>query len=303
MPPSTGSPDTGATRARPVVWLVAGIVVGVAAAAFGLLRTDTRFASSLPARTVASVNGTLIFEDQYQRLLDGLEADLREPVSDTLRQRVLDRMIDEELLVQRGLELGLAESDRRVRADITQAMIRSIVVEAEDRPPDETTLRGFYDEEQGFFTQPGRLRVAQLFFRVPSAAQEDEIRARATDAAARWRAGEDESALRERLADEEVSRVPDTLLPPAKLREYIGPTALRSALELEVGAVGEPVRSGTGIHVLRVVDREAPRVPPFEELREQVQAEWVRRAGDRALRSYLDDLRARAEVVVRTPAE
>ena len=98
-----------------MVWLVAGIVVGVAFAALGLLRTDTRLAASLPARTVASVNGTLIFDDQYQRLLQGLESDLREPVSEALRQRVLDRMIDEELLVQRGLELGLAESDRRVR--------------------------------------------------------------------------------------------------------------------------------------------------------------------------------------------
>ena len=82
-------------------------------------------------------------------------------------------------------------------------MIRSIVVEAEDRPPDEETLRAFYDEEQGFFTQPGRLRVSQLFFRVPDAEREDEVRARAADAAARWRAGEDEAVLRERLADEE----------------------------------------------------------------------------------------------------
>ena len=74
-------------------------------------------------------------------------------------------------------------------------------------------------------------------------------------------------------------------------------------MALEVGAVGEPVRSGTGIHVLRVVDREEPRVPPFEAIREQVQSEWVRRAGDRALRGYLDDLRARADVVVRAPSE
>ena len=38
-------------------------------------------------------------------------------------QRVLDRMIDEELLGQRGLDLGLVRADRRVRADLVSAVI------------------------------------------------------------------------------------------------------------------------------------------------------------------------------------
>ncbi len=295
---STG-PIEGGDSSRSAWLLGLGAVAGVAAAAVGLLSTDSRFASGLPERTVASVNGTLIFEDQYQRLVAGLESDMREPITDELRTRVLDRMIDEELLVQRGLELGLAESDRRVRADITQAMIRSVVVEAEDRPPEDETLEAFYAEEQGFFTQPGRLRVAQVFFRVRSADAEADARARAQDATRRLRAGETLAAVREALGDEEVSPVPDALLPPAKLREYVGPTALRAVQALEPGAVSEPVRSGTGVHVFRLLEREAPHIAPFEQIREQVRAEWVRRAGDRALRSYLDDLRARADVVVR----
>jgi hypothetical protein len=37
-------------------------------------------------------------------------------------------------------------------------------------------------------------------------------------------------------------------------------------------------------------------VPPFEEIAAQVEAEWIRRAGDRALRGYLDELRSEARV-------
>ena len=40
----------------------------------------------------------------------GVEGDLRNPIDDAMRRRVLDRMIDEELLVQRALDLGLAVS-------------------------------------------------------------------------------------------------------------------------------------------------------------------------------------------------
>jgi parvulin-like peptidyl-prolyl isomerase len=91
------------------------------------------------------------------------------------------------------------------------------------------------------------------------------------------------------------------LLPAAKLREYLGPTATRTALELEAGAVSEPVRSGAGFHVLQVVAREERHLPPLAEIEEQVRAEWRRRGGDEALRAYLRELRERATLRVAEP--
>ena len=284
-----------AAERRPLAWLAAGAAAGVALAGWGLLGSDARSAA-LPDGAVASVNGTLLYAEDYQRLVEGVESDTREPAGPELRRRVLDRMIEEELLVQRGVELGLVESDRRVRADITQAMIQSIVVESEDEQPEPEELRRFYEEEAGFFTQPGRVRAAQVFFRVRTPGDEAALLARATEAQRRLLAGEPVERVRSELGDEEVSPIPDTLLPPAKLREYVGPTALRAVMELAPGATSAPVRSGMGMHVFQVIERVEARVPPFEEIAAHVEAEWVRRAGDRALRAYLDDLRAEAQV-------
>ncbi len=297
--PSSPGADPEATSGvrAPVASLVVGALVGVGLAAWGLLSTDPAVAG-LPDDAVARVNGTLLPREDHARLVAGLESDLRQEITPALRRRVLDRMIDEELLVQRGVELGLVESDRRVRGDITSAMIRSIVVEAEDREPTDAELEAFYDEEKGFFAQPGRLRVRQVFFRVRGGDDEAAAMARAEQARTALQGGEAIAEVRERLGDSEVSPVPDALLPPAKLREYVGPTALRAVAELEVGEVGAPVRSGTGVHVFQLVDAEDARTPSFGEIRDQVRNEWVRRAGDRALRDYLDDLRDRAEVEV-----
>jgi parvulin-like peptidyl-prolyl isomerase len=170
------------------------------------------------------------------------------------------------------------------------------VVESEDEQPEPDELRRFYEEEAGFFTQPGRVRAAQVFFRVRTPGDEAALLARATEAQRRLLAGEPVERVRSELGDEEVSPIPDTLLPPAKLREYVGPTALRAVMELAPGATSAPVRSGMGMHVFQVIEREEARVPPFEEIAAHVEAEWVRRAGDRALRAYLDDLRAEAQV-------
>jgi parvulin-like peptidyl-prolyl isomerase len=88
------------------------------------------------------------------------------------------------------------------------------------------------------------------------------------------------------------------MLPPAKLREYLGPTALLVALDLAPGATSDPVRSAQGYHVLSLLEREAGGAPPLEEIVPQVRAELRRRADDRALRERLDQLRAEADVVV-----
>jgi hypothetical protein len=207
-------------------------------------------------------------------------------------------MIDEEVLVQRGLELGLAESDRRIRANVTAAMIRSILVEIEDQEPSASELREFYEDHRGFFTQPGRMRVHQLFFRVPTPSEQEAVAERAREVRDRIEPGQALVELRSDYGDPEVSPLPDVLLPAAKLREYLGPTALRAALELEVGEVSGPIRSGTGYHLLQLVDRDPARTAPLSEIASQVQTEWLRRAGDRALREYLDQLRDQAEIVV-----
>jgi parvulin-like peptidyl-prolyl isomerase len=281
-----------------VALLGVGAVAGLVLAAHGLIASGPRRGDALPERVVARVNGSEILTEDYLRLVAGLERDTREIADEKSRRHVLDRMIDEEVLVQRGLELGLAESDRRIRANVTAAMIRSILVEVEDRQPTASELSEFYEEHRDFFTQPGRMRVHQLFFRVPSSSEQQAAAERAREVRDRIEAGQALAELPEDYGDPEVSPLPDALLPAAKLREYLGPTVLRAVLELEVGEVSQPVRSGTGYHLLQLVERELARTPGLSEIEDQVRSEWLRRIGDRALREYLDELRDGAEIVV-----
>ena len=45
-----------------------------------------------------------------------------------------------------------------------------------------------------------------------------------------------------------------------------------------------------------LLEQDAASAPPFDEIPTLVEREWRRRAGDRALRAYLDELRAAADV-------
>jgi parvulin-like peptidyl-prolyl isomerase len=279
---------------RTLLLLGLGALIGLAAAAAGILQGSA--APGLPDGAVATVNGTPIRLEEYERALAAVAGDRRAPIGDAERRHVLDRLIEEELLVQRGLELGLAEHDRRVRGDLVSAVIQAVVSESEADEPDDAALAAFYEENRDYFARSGRLEVRQLLVRGPPSRDESEARARAGDAVRRLRAGEPFEAVDEALGDRAVAPPPADLLPLAKLREYLGPSAARVAQALEPGEISEPLRGAAGYQVLRLERREAASAPPLEEIRDDVRRELVRRAGDRALRSYLDELRERAEL-------
>ncbi len=285
----------GAER-RVLFRLALGSAVGLLMAAYGLLSSGAMSSPARPESAVAAVNGAFIERADYERLLAGLASDSRNPIDATARRHVLDRMIDEELLVQRAIDLGLVEVDRRVRAGLTSSLIASIVNDAEDRPPDPGELEAFYEAEKDFFTQPGRVRVRQIFFATPRGTDAQRAVERAEAARAALAAGETFEAVARDHGDVPVSDIPNALLPPLKLREYIGPTALEAVMALEPGDTSGPVQSGTGVHLLELLEAQSAFAYPFEDVEQQVEKEWRRRSGDRALREYLDALRAEADV-------
>lgn len=286
----------GGGRTTALLALGAALGIGLAVASL----TQTRDAErALPEGVVAAVNGIHIRRVDYERAVAALTSDRRSPLTAEDRRHVLDRLIDEELLVQYGIELGLVRSDRRVRGDLVSAVLAAQVAAVDGFEPSADELRDFYERNAEFFAMPGRFRVAVLWFRIAPGGSHEEALQRAVEAVAALRAGEAAAAVSARLADAPVAPLPDGYLPAAKIREYLGPTATKAALALEVGQVSEPLRTNNGAYVLQMVDRESSSSPPLADVEEQVRAEMRRRAGDEAVRGILESLRAEGKVVVR----
>jgi parvulin-like peptidyl-prolyl isomerase len=281
---------------RPILLLTLGALAGLVAAAAGLVATAPD-PDALPDDAVAAVNGTPVRRADYERAVEALASDRRGRIDAAEKRHVLDRLVDEELLVQRAFELGFARHDRRVRADLVAAVIESVTSEAEQREPSEAELRAFFAEHRDYFARPGRQLVEQVFVRSAGEADPDAL-ARAREAAARLRAGACAADVQQSVGDAPVAVLPAAALPAVKLREYLGPAAVEALAALAPGEVSEPVRAAGGHHVLRLVAREPGSVPDFESVAAEVRAELVRRAGDDALRRYLEELRGRAAIRV-----
>lgn len=274
---------------RDVLLLAIGACAGIGLAVAGLVRPAE---PALPGDAVARVDDVLISREEFEgRLRQAAQAGVApDPAA------LLDLLVEEELLLQRGLELGLVRRDSTVRAALLQVVRASARSTTADEPPDEAALRSFYRARQDRFREPARLRVEQIYFARGTPPSRAEA---AAEALAR---GEPFDEVRETLGEPWDRRLPPVPLSEAALARVLGQPLAALAFTLPQGATTEPVRAPDGIHILRVVERRDAQVPPFEAVAVRVENEWLLERAREQYRAYVDALRAQADVRTGDPA-
>ena len=288
----------GADR-RAVGLLLAGALAGIALAAASIVRSG-RSERALPPDGVAIVNGEVITQEAFAEFVGAVATERNSVELDAAtRQRLLDRMIDEELLLQRGMELGLPRYERNARRAIVAAVISAVTAEAEAAEPSQDELRAFYHDAEERFMRPGRVEI-EVAVVAEEGGPDGVALQKASELARRARAGEDFAQLVAELGDA------DPLVPPRgpialdEVRERLGPSAALAVEHLGVGEVSGPVRGSSGYFVIALRGRTPAEPIPFAEARDAVRAEYLRSEGERALERYLAQLRAAAEVRTRS---
>ena len=116
-----------ANKQWPLIGLAIAACLGALFAVLALTGAirDNAFDDSL----VAAVNGTGLQLAEYQRAVQLFDSEKRFGVNQADRSLILERMIEEELLVQHGVELGLVRRNQPVRAEVLQSVIVSLTSE------------------------------------------------------------------------------------------------------------------------------------------------------------------------------
>jgi hypothetical protein len=287
-------PSNLTSERRRVTLLFLGALAGVVLAIPGLIEDWTFPNADLPSGVVARVADRHISEDRFAQVLHDLAADKHTPLTETDRRFVLDRLIDEELLMLRGIELDLPKLSPEVRKAIVSAVIAQVAAEAEAQSPTARELRQLYEDDPQFFANTARYRVR--WWRLPGTG----IEARLYAEMARKRLSENGASVTElsSFGLRVDPLLPDRLLPLTKIADYLGPMLAREVQKLKPGSISAIIAQGDGFHILQLLEKRDGQTPPFEEIRPLVEAEFVRRSGERALHEYLFWLRQRAEIVL-----
>ena len=277
-----------------LILLLLGAGTGLLLAASGLLERWRYPLQELPPDVVARVGTHEIPRSRYLELLSDLAADKQTPLTGADHDFALQRLIDEELLIQRGVELNLADSSPTVRKAIASAVIAQLAAESEAVLPSQEALRELYESDAEFFATTSRYRLH--WWRIPGA--DERSIAAAREAATLLKSGQGDEGVENATGMQRQQILPDTLLPPSKLADYLGPGLARQVPLLESGQVSAPIELAGDTHILMLLEREAGGLPEFETLKPVLLDEYRRRAGDEALRAYLSRLRERTDIVV-----
>ena len=272
---------------KPIL-LAAGALLGILLAGSGLFSPS---GTELPASALASVDGKLISKAEYLELLASMNADKRGPITSGDRHRLLSRLIEEKLLIDRGVEIGLPWSDPATSRAIVDAMINIALREASGRQPDEASLLAFFNDNHNYFTRPAQAHVRRMVFRGSNTVERAEKALRRLES-------EPWPRVATELADRDSAAPPDAWVSANRLPGLLGQNQADAVLALTPGRWSEPLSSRWGVDILWLVDRVPMTTPGYGEIREHVLHEYQRRASDTALRAYLDQLPGAARVEI-----
>ncbi len=201
----------------------------------------------------------------------------------------------EAALNQIGLtESSLAEGyrmDMAVRAFIEERIRSRLSVSVEE-------ARAFYDENPENFMQQEQVHGRHILITVPDAADEaaDEAARQRIDAVARRIQGGEDFAIVAREESEDPGSGPRGgdlgFFRPGQMVSPFDSVAFA----LPTGVLSDPVRTRYGYHLIEILQKQEPRLIPFEELESRLMDGLLAQKTQEEVEALVESLRKKAKI-------
>lgn len=302
-------------------------------------------ASSIPVQgaesaddQVAVVNGTVITRQDLDREItraknqmatQGLPVD--EGTAEKMGSKILDQMIDMEILVQEGQKQKIEVSDKSVdehlakfkaqfktteayekalkdlnitEADLKEKTKRGLIVQAlmekqvisKIKISDEDSRR-FYDENPDYFKQPEQVQASHIL--IKSNDDDDKAKKEAAlkkikEIQAKVKSGEDFATLAKEYSEGPSGKNGGDL-------GYFGPGQMvkpfeDAAFALEPGQVSDIVTTRFGHHLIMVTGKKEAKTIPYEEAKEKIDTFLKQKETNESIKKYVEALKKEAKI-------
>ena len=300
--------------------------------------------ANLVDEVIARVNSGVImrssFETSQRDVLEelkkqGLKGDDLEKKFSEWKPRILDELINTQLLAQRAKDLSI-----NVDAQVNQQLLRMMKenncesleclsqkmreanyeieevkrIMAENFSKDavigrevygrvyqqltEKDKRDAYEKNKEFFTEPGELTLSRIF--VAFGKDQAQATARAQEILKQARGGAIEfGTLAERYSDDELGRKNKGLIGVIKIPD-LAPTVREAVEKATVGSITEPVKLENGLYIFRIDQRKDSVALPFddEKVQDAIGRYLVNLKSEKQIEEYLAKLRDEAFIEI-----
>jgi parvulin-like peptidyl-prolyl isomerase len=196
---------------------------------------------------------------------------------------------------QIAMKLGLHEGDLIVRRILTDSARRLIRAVVLVQKPRPELVEPFYAANAAEFTRPAEVRLSHVAI---NGFKWKDTEARAREVLARIQNDKLDVPAALALADASVVPLDLPLTTERGLESDLGPDFAAAVRKLPTGQWSEPIASRYGHDLVFVHERREATLPPLAEVRDQVEQQLLEKLADDWLRLRVRELREEFEIVV-----
>lgn len=275
---------------RSLLLCAAGAVIGLMIAGFGLFTAEGTRSFVVPPEDAALVNNVpILMTDLVGQVTTTYNTPYTQATA-AQKHKILNDMIHEELLVQRGIELGLPTDDSDVRQALISGTESVVSQDATTESPGNDELHAWYDAHRQNYATEGEMLLHEYI--VPRL---DAVRAPAMVAALRAGASPVTLGL---VSSRRVDDGEEFYF-AAKL--HLGERLFAIGRAMRNGEVSDPVLLDDGAHILVMVANQTPKQTPFAQVKDRVLHDIIDAKVKHLQAGSEQYLRRRADIQIAVP--
>ena len=232
-------------------------------------------------QAIARVGEKEISRQRFEEIIKVLDDQSNSELTLEKKNLIRERLIDEELLIQRAIELDLVRNDSLVKGNVIQTMFQYIINSNELVEPSEAELREYFSKEKNYFSSGRRYKLKNYTFRNSNDAETAINFLNQSNLESFLKLVETESAI----------DLPNVFLTPQKIRDYLGPKVLDELPSLEKGGFSNIFEINEVPSIVICIDILLDNNPKFEEIAEQIKNKFIRDREDSLVKEYIENLR------------
>ena len=284
--------------------LIIAIIIGISLITYELFNESFEQLTLESSRSVATVNGESISEEQFLKYAINLGANLDSGEDIDILELLLERMIEEELLVQRGIELSLHKNDIEVRKSIIQQVI-AFIIQVEDSQPDEEELINYFQKNINKYAPTELIHIDSIF--VESKNEDSVLLGSEYD----FKSQKDLfdkiynqlnfkkfSEVKNEFNQPQIVELPNKTINMKDCRLYLNNKVCNEIILLENQEISQPIFYQNGYFIFKMIEKKQANIDDsfFEQVRDNVLFDYLNQKDDQKLKDYIQYLKNNADI-------
>jgi parvulin-like peptidyl-prolyl isomerase len=281
---------------RSLILFAAGATLGLVIAGIGLFTAAGTRVSGVPAEDVALINGRHILRSDF---IAQTQVETALPFAQTTKEqrlKILNEMVDEELLVQRGLEVDLAASDPDVRAAEVAGVQLQVDADVLAQQPSDEQLEAYFTTHKDKYSAEGIMALRDLIIRPDESLSAEQAGAKAKEAAEAFRKGRDSDDIAATFGLKDSGKLERGDLFDFAVKIKLSPVLYAAAEALSTRQAAGPIVEAGNVHLILMEKHDAGPVRSFAQVRDAVMQDYKKEEQTRVENANLKYLKGKADI-------